>query len=201
MQEQVKSALEFVPDKGSGKKRIDVEGAGWEAFKKKGWDGTKPEDIPDEEIKRICLEIGLIKEFKYVNEGGLWFRDGIAASILDRYDRSQEIFATRLDKLMATIDTVLKYLVLSQCHDTLKTIKKEEITQEDIYAHMVAVYGFYGLLEQIARLSHKTGAVRVFDIINSEGAFRDEYAEPLLKMLRDFREIEQRVGKALPEID
>jgi hypothetical protein len=130
-------------------------------------------------------------------KGTLWLGEGIASSILDAYDRSSDAFPTLLDKLMGMIDMVLKYVVLGQCHDTSRTTKKEEITQEDIYTHMVAVYGFYALLEEIARLNRKTRAIQVFDVIYSEGEFTDEYAEPLLEMLRDFREIDVAVAMKL----
>ncbi len=190
--------LERIPKKGYGKKRINVEGKGWEAFKKKGWDRTMPEDIPEEDIRRICLDLGVVKEFNYTKwKGGLWIADGLAASILDAYEESsdmRDVFATRLEKLMGMIDMVLKYVVVGQCHDTSRTIRKEEITQQDVYAHLVATYGFYGLLEQIARLNHKTEAIKVFDVINSGGEFKDEHAEPLLQMLRNFRDVEQRVA-------
>ncbi len=181
--------------------RMKLGGKGWEAFKKKGHD-PEFDDIPMEEIQRICVDLGVLKEFKYVEKGSLWLGDGVAASILDAYEKSsdmRDVFATRLEKLMGMIDMVLKYVVVGQCHDTSRTIRKEEITQEDIYAHLVATYGFYGLLEQIAILNHKAEAAKVFDAINSGGEYKDAHAEPLLAMLRDFKEIEQNVaaGSAL----
>lgn len=178
--------------------KLNVDGRGFEAFKTKGWDAIRPGDIPEEELRKICLDLGIAKEFRYTRwKGGLWPGEGVAKSILEAYEKSsdmRDVFPTRLDKLVGMIDTVLKYIVLGECHDTSRTTRKEEITPEDTYAHMVATYGFYGLLKEIARLNHKEKAVKVFDVINLGGEFKDEYAEPLLEMLRDFKEIEERVA-------
>jgi hypothetical protein len=106
-----------------------------------------------------------------------------------------DIFPTLLDKLLALTGKVLTYRALSKRHDVSKTIRKREITEEDQYLQAVATFGFYGLLEQIARLNNKTEAIKVFDVINSQGEFKDEYAEPLLQMLREFREIEDTVAR------
>jgi hypothetical protein len=189
--------LERIPKRGYGRKCLPVQGKGWSCFKEKGWGCTKPEDIPDEEMRRICVNLGLFKEFKYVEKGGLWIGEGVATSILDAYEKSsdmRDVFPTRLDKLLGMIDAVLKYVILGQCHDMSRTTRKEEITQQDTYAHLVATYGFYGLLEEIARLNHKTEAIKVFNVINSQGEFKDEQAEPLLQMLREFKKIEEDVA-------
>ncbi|MDG6999631.1 MAG: hypothetical protein JRN15_11000 [Nitrososphaerota archaeon] len=180
------------------KKRLRVEGAGWHAFQKKDWDNFLPEDLPEDELKQICVRLGVISEFNYVKKGGLWIGEGIAAEVLDAYQKSPEmrdIFPTLLDKLMALIGKVLTYRVLSISHDPSKPVMKKEITKEEQYAQAVATFGFYGLFEEIARLNHKTEAIKVFDVINSQGEFKDEYAEPLLQMLREFREIDESVAK------
>ncbi len=180
------------------KNKLNVRGKGWDAFLEYGWDELIPDDIPEDDIKRICIELGVIREFKYVAKGGLWIGDGIAAEVLDAYQKSPEmrdIFPTLLDKLMALIGKVLTYRVLSISHDPSKPVMKKDITKEEQYAQAVATFGFYGLFEEIAKLNHKTEAIKVFDVMNSQGEFKDEYAEPLLQMLREFREIDELVAK------